>query len=157
MGKAERLLFREWAAVWLAVGVMLVLVLALPSKKTMQGNLEQGFEGKGKKIEVRVFGAVERPGVYEVEVGTALKEVVKLAGWKKKADRRAVYGQKRLLSACEIEVPEKKDKKDRKKKRDSGKILSSCVLPRLAAQKNAPVLGLKHIGMEFWLCKNQLF
>ncbi len=68
-------------------------------------------------LQVGVFGAVERPGMYEVEVGSSIKSVMDQAELKKTADNRAIYQRKKILSSCSLTVPEKNVKKTRKKRR----------------------------------------
>ena len=69
------------------------------------------------KIQVEVLGEVERPGVYEVEVGSSIRLILAQAGIKKTADRQRVNLKKKLLTSCKLSVPEKKFKKEQEKKR----------------------------------------
>lgn len=73
-------------------------------------------------VEVRVDGAVERPGTYLIEVGSSIGDVLALAGLKKTADRRLVYFKKKILGSCQVHVPEKNMKKSKKKKTSSSSI-----------------------------------
>ncbi len=74
------------------------------------------------KIQVEVLGAVERPGVYEVEVGSSIRSILAQAGIKKTADRQRVNLKKKLLTSCRLNVPEKNLKKSKKKKESSSSI-----------------------------------
>ncbi len=69
------------------------------------------------KIQVTVLGAVEKPGVYEVDVGSSIQSVLNQAGLKKTADWRSLYVRKKVLNSCSLTVPEKNIKKTRKKRR----------------------------------------
>ncbi len=71
-----------------------------------------------KKIQVTVDGAVEYPGVYRVSPGVSIGSVLELAGFTSRSDRAALYLKKTLLSSCELHVPEKISKKEKKKKQD---------------------------------------
>jgi hypothetical protein len=111
------MLFREWFAVFftLCFIVLVLLVETFPSRLT---DRDCACEGASTlKLRVTVLGAVERPGVYEVDVGSSLKSVVDQAGLKKEAERKGLYLKKRVLSSCTLNIPEKDKEKTRKKRR----------------------------------------
>ncbi len=112
--------FREWFAIFCVVGFIttLFLVEVFPSKSL----IFVSESVSARKIQVKVLGAVERPGVYEVEAGASLLDLIKLAGLKKTADKRGIYLKKRVLSSCSLTVPEKKCRKSKKKKQSSSSI-----------------------------------
>lgn len=107
--------FREWFAVFCVVCFITTLFLAeeFPCKSLVQ--LEEPAEIQ--KIQVEILGAVEKPGMYKVEVGSSLLELVRLAGLKKTADKEALYLKKRVLNSCSVTVPEKNVEKAGKKRR----------------------------------------
>ena len=74
------------------------------------------------RIRVDIFGEVERPGLYEVEVGTSIGALLKKVGVKKTGDCKALYLKKKLLHSCSLVVPEKKYQKSEQKKRTSSRI-----------------------------------
>ena len=112
--------FREWFAVFCVVCFIATLFLAevFPIKTLFWEGKSEGLQ----KIQVEILGAVERPGVYEVEVGASLLEIVKRAGLKKTADKGTLYLKKRVLNSCSVTVPEKKCRKSRKKKQSLSSI-----------------------------------
>ncbi len=112
--------FREWFAVFCVLCFIATLFLAeeFPCKSLFQ----VGQPAEIQKIQVEILGAVERPGMYEVEVGSSLLELVSRAGLKKTADKGALYLKKRVLNSCSVTVPEKKCRKSRKKKQSSSSI-----------------------------------
>ena len=95
-----------------------------------------------KKIQVMVSGAVERPGLYEVDVGASVKSVLEQAGLQRVADRRALYLKKQLLNSCHLTVPKKKCKKEKKRKQVSSSMsLASYAIQDSKGPSNAEALN----------------
>ena len=123
--------FREWFVVFFVACFIGVIFLSqVFSCKLMP--LGSCRPVNPPKIEVQVSGAVQRPGVYEVELGSTLQSILGLARLKKSADRSALYLKKKVLGSCSIIVPEKKCRKSKKKKPDS-----SSMAPTSYADENA--------------------
>ena len=87
--------FREWFAVFCVLCFIATLFLAeeFPCKSLFQ----VGQPAEIQKIQVEILGAVERPGMYEVEVGSSLLELVSRAGLKKTADKEVSNFRERFL------------------------------------------------------------
>lgn len=126
----EPLLFREWFIVVFVVCFIAVIFLA-QSFSFGVPRLEVGAPLQPLKIEVWVYGEVQSPGLYEVELGSTLQSILNKAQLKNTADKKALYLQKKVLQSCSLVVPEKKCRKDKKKKRDS-----SSMAPVSYADKN---------------------
>lgn len=77
--------------------VVLIYFLVFIDKPTFLDNQE-------KKIKVYVCGEVERPGVYEVPVGTRIEDVLGLARVKSNADLQSINLAKRLRDEDMIRV-----------------------------------------------------
>lgn len=125
--KEEKLFFREWVA---AIGICLVVfalfgISLLDSRAVKQARGAYG--ASSKVITVQVTGAVESPGVYEVDLGTSLEIVLQRAKCKASADKRSIYMKKTLLGSCSVHVPEKKERKSKKKKGDFDSIISKSL------------------------------
>lgn len=111
----KKLFFREWFVVT-CVGSFVLIALSMETFSLRAGSFAWQPSTK-KKILVVVSGAVQRPGVYEVEVGTSVKMVLKQAGLSLEADKKSLYLKKRLLSSCQLEVSSKNVKKEKRKKK----------------------------------------
>jgi len=109
------LFFREWFAVFSALCFMVVLFFMEVFPARPPNSLCESVSPL--KVQVRVLGAVENPGIYEVEVGTSLKSILDQAGLKKAADRRGIYLKKKILCSCSLTILEKNEEKTRKKRR----------------------------------------
>jgi len=109
--------FREWFVVYCVGGFLLSLFLMETfSSAEHFPSLPHAKEVKVRTIQVKVTGAVENPGEYEVYAGTSLQEVLKRAKLQQRADRRALYLKKRLFQSCELKVPQKKNRESGKKR-----------------------------------------
>lgn len=116
--------FREWFAVLCTACFVAAVFLtrAFPSRPLISMD-----PPPPETIQVEVQGAVEKPGVYEVKVGSSVHSVMAQAVLTKAADRKALYLKKKLLSSCSLTVPEKKDRKSKKKNQHSRTIArESC-------------------------------
>ncbi len=117
--------FREWFAVFFALSFLCVIFFS----RIFTSNVVLSVEERvcSRKVCVCVEGAVDRPGRYEVNLGSSLQEVLSLAGIKKIADRKAFYLKARVFEDCLVRVPEKNVKKNKKKKNRSSSIsITSC-------------------------------
>ena len=125
-----KVFFREWFVVFCLLCFIVVLFFVeVFAPDPVVSLCEPGIISK---IQVIVAGAVDRPGMYEVSVGTSVQSVLFQAGLKKTADKNALYLKKKLLHSCSLNVPEKKSKKNKKKKTSSSSIaLTSCANLRL--------------------------
>ena len=104
------LLLREWGAV-LGIFAFIAAVATVSECKRIsnaeQINLKKASQEQ-LQIEICLKGAVQNPGVYRCDPGTALKELLKEAKFSKNADRKRVEFKKILYASQVIEIPEKK-------------------------------------------------
>ena len=112
-----QLLYREWFVLFLAL-LFLFFFLCVASPWSLSCfEKAQVVQSEISRIRVEVFGEVERPGMYEVEVGTSIRELVKKAGLLRSSDVKAIYGKKTLLRSCVVVVDSKERQKKEGKKR----------------------------------------
>ena len=151
--RMRKLFFREWFVLVCVVSFFFTLFFV----KTFSGSsfFELSCEVQSKKIQVVVLGAVERPGLYEVEVGSSIKSILEGAGLRKTADRKSLYLKKKVLNSCSLIVPEKKDKKKKNKiKVSSSMSVASYVVQGL----RSPVECLRFKSLtEFLIVQKSTF
>lgn len=117
--KNDRLFFREWFVVFLVALIAFLLVFSQNSLVSYGGfGKKKGFctVSDRKKIQITVSGAVEFPGVYDVDSGISIGSILELAKLKSSADKKALYVKKTVFNSCKLQVPEKISKKEKKKK-----------------------------------------
>ena len=106
--------FREWFIVF-AVSCLIGVVFLSQSFSSRRSFLKPCESLHFPKVEVLVSGAVQKPGVYKVEMGSTLQSVLEKAEPVKNADKSGLYLQKKVIGSCSLIVPEKKCRKRKKK------------------------------------------
>ncbi len=113
----KRVMFRERGVAFLALlGLSFFFVIVPSSLKRLSRESVEEIE-VFEKVSVFVSGAVVRPGTYEVEVGTSLGDILKVAQFKTSADKKALYLGKIMLNSSSVYVPEKSIEKNKSSKK----------------------------------------
>ncbi len=76
-------------------------------------------------IDILILGAVDRPGLYKIESGSSIQEILKKARLKKSADISSLLVHKKVFGSTCIYIPEKKQRKNKKKKVVSSRMVSA--------------------------------
>ena len=105
--KKNQLLYREWLALSLILGLIGSLItISTFSKISISKRMGSEFYLiKEQKIEILFTGAVKKPGVYYFPPGYPLKVALKEVGLLKEADRKLIDFKKVLYSSEAIEIP----------------------------------------------------
>jgi hypothetical protein len=122
----ERLLIREWTIIALVTGLVIALAtIAWISQRNGQDKMTTIIEKRNRepKLEITVEGAVENPGTYFLNPGVTLREILKMTGFKKEANRRQLDLNRVFYCSQAIYIPFKAQKKrassTKKSKRNS--------------------------------------
>lgn len=106
---------REWVVISLILGFLLSMGVItkfsnLDAKNFILGN------PLPKTITITLEGAVSKPGKYQCQPGTQVKDLLKNVGLKPAANRKRIPLKKILLADQTIEILEKKGKTSERKK-----------------------------------------
>ena len=105
------LFIREWVTISLVLGLVAVLLaISWSASENKEKNLIADKEKKQtSQIEIEIFGAVKKPGVYYFAPGITTKEVLKHVPLDRKADRKQIDVKKVLYSSQRLLVPYKEE------------------------------------------------
>jgi hypothetical protein len=109
----DALQIREWVIVVFVAG----LILACSSLSWLTRHKTRAdtsgwisVSESRKEIEIEVVGAVTLPGKYRFFPGVTLKEVLKVAGISRQADRKKINFKKIIYVFERVEIPSKQKK-----------------------------------------------
>lgn len=103
------MLLREWGAISLFLG--LISTIFFVASFSDQNRVKILPTQARALIEIKLTGAVKKPGIYHCEPGVTLKKLLGEVSLSKKADRKRIPFKKVLFSAQSIDIPEKNQKK----------------------------------------------
>ncbi len=114
------LLSREWIAIALVGGLVLLLAAVswLPQRGIERAvSAYQAARARQPTIQIAVEGAVKEPGMHAFPPGVTVREVLKVAGLLKEADRKEIAFRKVFLTSQTLVVPYKQRPKTRRAKK----------------------------------------
>lgn len=119
ISEVPKLPVHEWIAVAFAIFLLfLVTAIIWIKDSTDSSSVDTGTPHYivDQEIEIKVEGAVEKPGSYKLKRGTTIQEVLALVNPTSEADLTHLKPDKKIRKGQVIKVPQKKvEKKGRKK------------------------------------------
>ena len=108
---------------------------------------EERKEEKAKKIHIDIKGAIKTPGVYEVEEGAIVSDVITLAGgFNEDADQESINLSKKVSDEMVIYIYTTKELKSNETKKSSSTTSKNCNSSSYSIKENNPTTQIININ-----------